>query len=162
MTIDKRAIWNIAIWVSVVVLVGFVFSSIGYRIPIVGIFHPRAYLTAILFAVSIITFFGFLRAGTGPNGSLDETVLRTAITVAVVSVYLILVSIVAFWSYERDVDAAAVEELAPLAQTMVNNFTTIVGVVIAFYFTSAAYVEGKKEETKQAAAENTVQSPPQE
>jgi hypothetical protein len=40
------------------------------------------------------------------------------------------------------------DNLDPLPQLMVSSFTTMVGVIIAFYFTSSAYVEAQKKHRK--------------
>jgi len=38
------------------------------------------------------------------------------------------------------------EELPPISNMLLNNFTAIVGVVVAFYFGSSAYVEGRRKQ----------------
>ena len=67
----------------------------------------------------------------------SEGVLRGAIATAIVVQYLVLVGIVAFFG-------RGPEQLPPITQTMISSFTTIVGVVVAFYFGSSAYVEAEK------------------
>lgn len=65
---------------------------------------------------------------------VTESTMRNAIAGAIVIAYLVLVGIVAFFT-------EGPEKLPAISQTMVTNFTTIVGVVIAFYFGASAYVQ---------------------
>src|SRR5687767_14220148 len=93
-----------------------------------------AYFAFSMIALALITFFGFLIMGVRPNENppISSSVLRMAITVATIALYLSIVGLTIFlrnWS----------DEIQPLAQNMLSNFTTIVGVVIAFSFTSSAY-----------------------
>ena len=68
---------------------------------------------------------------------ISETSMRSAIAGALVIEYLVLLATVAFFRESP-------EQLNPLTQTMVNNFTTLVGIVIAFYFGSSAYAQVKQ------------------
>jgi len=98
-------------------------------------------LSAGLFAIGAIsialcTFFGFLLIEVRSNSEIkfSSESFRIAITSSVIVVYLYVVGLTIFfrsWS----------ENIQPLTQTMITNFTTIVGVVIAFYFTSSAIIE---------------------
>jgi hypothetical protein len=40
------------------------------------------------------------------------------------------------------------EKMPIITQTMLSNFTAVVGVVIAFYFGSSAYIQSKKQSKK--------------
>jgi hypothetical protein len=55
--------------------------------------------------------------------------------------YLIIVALVAFIKH-------GYEQIAPITQTMVTSFTTIVGVVVAFYFGASAYVQTKERQSR--------------
>jgi arginine exporter protein ArgO len=49
--------------------------------------------------------------------------------------------------------------MPPIAQTMITNFTTVVGIVIAFYFGASAFVHLQREKQKNRKAkadENAV------
>jgi multisubunit Na+/H+ antiporter MnhC subunit len=98
----------------------------------------QAPLAFCVIAAALITFFWFLPGSTGKGvGSpSEEGVLRRAIAASLVVEYLVLVGTFAFWG-------GTTESLAPMTQQLVTSFTTIVGVVIAFYFGASAYVEGK-------------------
>lgn len=65
--------------------------------------------------------------------------MRSAIAGTIVLVYLVLLGIVAFFSPSGTEGL----KLHELTQTFVTNFTTLIGVVVAFYFGSSAYVEAK-------------------
>jgi len=63
--------------------------------------------------------------------------MRTAITAAIVTVYLVLVGLVAFMT-------KGPKELLPITETMLTSFTSIVGVVLTFYFGASAYIQVQK------------------
>ena len=94
------------------------------------------FLNLVIICVALVTYFGFLMFGQAVGGdwAVDKGGMRTAITAAVVTVYLVLVGLVAFMT-------RGPKELIPLTETMITSFTTIVGVVVAFYFGSSAYVQ---------------------
>ena len=92
-----------------------------------------AYLTGAMGIVSMVTFFGVMSHG---ENTTDETLFRRAITFSVITVYLLLVSSTVFLT--KEIGSTKISE------TMLASFTSIVGVVVAFYFGSSAYVEGKR------------------
>ncbi|MBV8524409.1 MAG: hypothetical protein JOY71_20165 [Acetobacteraceae bacterium] len=65
---------------------------------------------------------------------LDTGIIRSSIAVSVVMQYLVLVGLTAFIQNEN-------RPFPQLTQTMITNFTTVVGVVVAFFFGSSAYVQ---------------------
>jgi len=86
----------------------------------------------------MLAFFSMLVLAQEPGTwKITEATMRTAIAAAFVAEYLALLSMVAF--------AISVEKnLSGLAQTLVSDFTKIVGVVIAFYFGASAFVDGRR------------------
>jgi protein-S-isoprenylcysteine O-methyltransferase Ste14 len=62
--------------------------------------------------------------------------VRAAIAISIVVEYLVLVGIVAFFAH-------GAEQLPAITQTLVTNFTTVVGVVIAFFFGSSVYLQSQ-------------------
>jgi hypothetical protein len=66
-----------------------------------------------------------------------ESRFRSAIAGGIVAQYLILVATVAF--FDR-----GPSELPQITQNLISNFTAVVGIVIAFYFGSSAYIIGKR------------------
>ena len=82
--------------------------------------------------LGMYTFFGFFLLGLKLEQEvrIGPDILRTAITASIIIVYFYLVGLTAFFKSWPD-------EIPTLSQTFISNFTTIVGVVIAFYFTSS-------------------------
>ena len=95
-------------------------------------------LALTLTAVAIITFFGFiaLEQSLGGEWKLTKAGMRNAITVSVLTVYFVLLALIIFLK--------SPEKPQPLTETLVSNFTVVVGVVIAFFFGASAYVEVKE------------------
>ena len=91
------------------------------------------FLSLALIAVALITFFGVL-------GSASPQDTRGAITISVVTVFLILVSQVAFYSVVPKKESL---EFQPISQAMITSFTAIVGIVIPSYFGASAYIHVK-------------------
>ena len=119
----------------VLVALGTLAARVG--IPWLGVSGSMAFLSFMAAAVGIVTFFGLLWLVCGlNNGILPDQGLRTSITVAVITVYLVVVGEVAFFG--KNV------ELAPVTDLMLTSFTSIVGVVVAFFFGASAYVEAQK------------------
>ena len=93
-------------------------------------------------------FFGLLilTQPTGERWQVTEETMRTAIAGTIVVVYLVVVGIVAFFIYGP-------RELPGITETMVASFTTVAGIVVAFYFGSSAYLQALREKTKSGEAE---------
>jgi hypothetical protein len=98
---------------------------------------PLSFGTA---AAGIITFFHFVAVGRrtrqGEPAS-GEGSFRRAIAGAIIVEYIVLVGIVAYFKRPQ-------EALPAITQALVTNLTTVVGIVIAFYFGSSAYVEASR------------------
>jgi hypothetical protein len=121
-----------------VVLLGEVLCQ-GYRILIhvrgwkdVAV-SPTIFLVLSLIATALITYFGSLGRAVGDN-KVDHAEMRTAITVAIVTVYLVLVSETAFFINVNT-------ESSDLAKTMIGSFTALASIVIPSYFAASAYAE---------------------
>jgi hypothetical protein len=91
---------------------------------------------------AVTSFFGLLILTQKNDGrwELTEENMRTAIAGTIVVVYLVLVGTVAFF-------VVGPREPPAITQTMVTNFTTVVGIVIAFYFGASAYVQVQREKS---------------
>ena len=74
--------------------------------------------------------------------------IRATIAVSIVAEYMVLVGVVAFFHGWRDVNTPAV------TQTLVTNFTTVVGVVVAFFFGASAYVQTREARSEKAESED--------
>ncbi len=95
-------------------------------------------LSIMMVGVALISFFGFLKLDRASG--VDERSMRLAIAASLIIVYLALLSTFAFWREGR--------ELSKAAEPLLNHFTTITGLVIAFYFGASAYTEvmGRRKE----------------
>jgi hypothetical protein len=71
--------------------------------------------------------------------------MRTAMAGAIVVEYLTLVGTLAFFVQGQ---------MSPIAQTMLTSFTSVVGIVIAFYFGASAFVQVQREKRDERKAKN--------
>jgi len=128
----RKEIYKIGLFAFIAVILGFL-GNIYFTVrPIEDVGISRAFLSLMMVAVGLITFFGFMGLGvSAEDHNLSKTGIRLAIVVSVVTFYLVLVGTVSFFSKGG--------ELPIITNTMINHFTTIVGVVVAFYFGTAAY-----------------------
>lgn len=92
-------------------------------------------MTCILLALT--TFFGFIAIsqslGKGPTSNMGS--MRTAIASGVLVMYFFILAISTFGHY------GSTYPLSEFGETMVENFTTVIGIVIPFYFGASAYVQ---------------------
>lgn len=97
---------------------------------------------ASMSAVAIITFFGILWFAhkTGGPLALHKGGMRLAIAAAMVVTDLVLVTTVIYFFPD--------DKPSELASSFISQFNTIVGVVIAFYFTASAYVQVNAKDTE--------------
>lgn len=94
-------------------------------------------------ALGLIAFFGVLSVSTDTSATktISDSGMRIAITAAVVVMYMVLVGFGVFTSENYG-------GMSPMAQTLMTSFTSIVGVVVAFYFGASAYIEVQARRTK--------------
>ena len=129
-----------------IVLVNGAATYLGYR------WDTDAPLSVAVIATAMLSFVGLLILTQPDEGiwRLTEATMRTAIAGTIVIEYLVLVAIVAFFKVGPDA-------LPAIAQTLVSSFTSIVGVVIAFYFGVSAYTEVRsKRETKSSRTKTSA------
>ena len=79
--------------------------------------------------IGIVTFLGMLVYAYHLTGALDKGQMRLALATSVVVVYFSLVPLLTF--------GGTSPQDPELAKSVIGHFTTLVGVVIAFYFGSA-------------------------
>jgi len=93
-----------------------------------------------------------------PDAPIQERDIRIAITGSITMMYLALVGFAVFMRIPSG------QQEAPLAQSLVFSFTTLVGVVIAFYFGTSAYLESKKPGSgaSQAPKSQQLEPPPKQ
>ena len=99
----------------------------------------RKFLIFGVVATSLVTFFGFLSMGMAerPTSYIPDQLMRSAITASVVVTFLVMVGFGTFF-----VEQAG--GMPPIAQALLTSFSSIVGVVVAFYFGSSAFIDAKK------------------
>lgn len=161
---SKKALWITLI--NFVILVLGMVGAVGYK-ELLGLFstveevekikeipglfmsgHP-AFLSLAVAAIGLITFFSAL--GLNESNALSiEGRMRRAITVAVVTVYLVLVSTVAFY--------VPWEKISEVTRTLVKSFTATVSVIVAFFFGASAFLESRPA----GQNEKSKTSPPQD
>lgn len=90
-------------------------------------------MTAMLLAM--VTFFGLmaLSESLGRGWGLNKGGMRGAIASAVLVVYFFVLSMSMFQPYNA--------EMPEQMKSMLANFTTIIGIMIPFYFGASAYVQ---------------------
>jgi hypothetical protein len=90
-------------------------------------------------ATGLLTFYAMLThsIGSGSDAQLRDGDMRMAIASSITAMYLMLVGYGVFL-------AAGNDAMDPLAKNLFDSFSYIVGIVIAFYFGSSAYVEAKR------------------
>jgi hypothetical protein len=98
-------------------------------------------------SIALVTFFGLLVLGCAKaeSASISESSNRTAFAGSIFILYLVVIATSAFYNTVKDkVDPAPLQRLT---ETMLQSFTTIIGIVVAFYFGSSAFVEvhGKRD-----------------
>lgn len=106
---------------------------------------PRMILSLMVVAVALITFYGFMGLGVdGTDSTLSKSDIRLAIVISTLTSYFVIFGTVSFFD-----EGSEPGQLSALTSQFVTHFTTIVGVVIAFYFGATAYeaVHGSSSQT---------------
>ena len=91
-------------------------------------------------ATSIMTFFGLISLLSEKEENISDSTMRSAITGALVVMYIVVVGYGIF-------TAEGYGGISSFGQTLLTSFTSIVGISIAFYFGSSAYIQ-KNEDNK--------------
>jgi hypothetical protein len=96
-----------------------------------------------VFAVGVIAFLGTLSiAHRGSAGPYDSGEVRIAVTCAFMMVYFAILGIFLF----------SINQVGTFGQGLVNNLTSLFGVVVGFYFASSAVVEYGRARTGETRA----------
>jgi hypothetical protein len=131
-----------AILIFGVVVIGVVLNS--FVAPLFDFIPPGIFLSLALVATAVITFFGFLWRGNG-NPPVGEEDMRIAITVSIVTVYLVLIGLVAFLPEQPNQG-----QMPAITSTMLTSFTALVAIVVPFYFGVSGYTRIQLERIKVA------------
>ena len=122
--------------VDLALLVFGIFSTNWFGFP------PLKMLSLATASIGAVTFLGFFAIAYEP-GPVIERAMRNAIAASVITMYLATVGIVTFFPPVITSEASKpITQFDPLTKTMLDSFQTVVTVVIGFYFTSSAVVEG--------------------
>lgn len=122
-------------------------------IGIVYYLSNGAYLSIALIATAVTTFASLivLCQNDPLNWVLSEQIMRTAISGTIVLVYLVLISFATF-NFLPD-------QQSSLTGTLITNFSSIVGVVIASYFGASAYVQARNSRAESDTAQPSANRP---
>lgn len=128
-------------------MAGLIFLIVVVCYVLVVYLHvSNAAFSLMLVSVGLVTFYGTMGMGiNGRHRKLSKYDVRLAIVISLITVYIVLVGTVVFFKKGA--------ELPPIAQMMITHFTTVVGVVIAFYFGTEAYEAVHKSVEKPAEDE---------
>jgi FlaA1/EpsC-like NDP-sugar epimerase len=98
--------------------------------------QTRRILSVMLVAVGLVSFYGFIGLGVSKRDlRISKSDIRLATIVSLITFYIVLVGTVSMF--------AADQNLPAITETMLTHFTTIIGVVIAFYFGTEVYLAAK-------------------
>lgn len=97
--------------------------------------YPGITLSICAMILALVTFFGLLAASesSGRGWGLNKGGMRGAIAATILVVYFFVLSMSAFVPYNAD--------MPEMMKTMVGTFTTILAIMIPFYFGASAYVQ---------------------
>ncbi|NPV63861.1 MAG: hypothetical protein HPY61_14765 [Methanotrichaceae archaeon] len=112
-------------------------------------------LAMIAILLAFITYFGFMAISQslGQGWASNIGSMRTAIASGMLIFYFFILSIAIFFS--------SAYKFSEFSQTMINNLTTTIGIIIPFYFGASAYVQAqassssKRKENDEKASGNT-------
>jgi hypothetical protein len=105
-----------------------------------------------IFAIGVVSFLGMLAVGhqSGRVRAFEPGEVRTALTTSFAMVFFASVAIFLF----------STNEVGDFGRTLMDNLTSLFGVVLGFYFASSAAVEyAKIKETGRSARAATADSP---
>lgn len=102
--------------------------------------YPGITLAMSSMVIAVVTFFGLLAVSesSGRGWGLNKGSMRGAVAATILVVYLFVLSMNAFVPYQG--------AMSDMMSAMVTSFTTIVGIMIPFYFGASAYVQGRSME----------------
>jgi FtsH-binding integral membrane protein len=126
----------------------------GLCILLAAIIPTGYYWYPAMFGIAstgLIVFFGViiqnLRSGTEKEISSES--MRLATAGLITSTYIALVAYCVF--------LAETFKLAAFSETLVTNFTAVVGTVLAFFFGSSAYIEARTKTEKKGSSEKKAE-----
>ncbi|MBN7796484.1 hypothetical protein [Parahaliea mediterranea] len=123
-----------------IVLIACLIALMAIGLPAAWILDTDMPFSIVVAGTGIIAFFGLydISLPESPTAQDKESSLRFSIAGSLVIEYIVLVGVVAFFREGPD-------DMPIITQTMLSNFTSVVGVVIVFYFGSSAYLQSRKQ-----------------
>jgi cytochrome bd-type quinol oxidase subunit 2 len=136
----------------VLLLVGFV-DALVICLGLISANHwlgSDAFTAAGICASALITFLGLVYYLISVKGDESAEAFRHSIAATFMLVYLVLVTISAFPDQSSDSTATDASSLPPITGTLLTNFTTLAGIIAAFYFggTIIESVAGSRHEAR--------------
>jgi protein-S-isoprenylcysteine O-methyltransferase Ste14 len=121
------------------------------------IYGNDAFTAAGICASAVVTILGLVYYLTTVRGESSAESFRHSIAATFVLVYLILVTISAFPDQSADTTDSS-SSLPPITGTLLNNFTTLAGIIAAFYF-GGTIVEKWRDRDEARVADSTPDQP---
>ena len=124
----RRFRWT-ALWIGVVLI-----AILSVAVLVGSLFHDRNTARAVaIFAIGVVSFLGMLGIGQRGRASagFEPGVIRAALATSFTMVFFAAVAIFLF----------STNSVGDFGRMLMNNLTSLFGVVIGFYFASSAAVE---------------------
>lgn len=104
-------------------------------------FYPPIFA---IIATGVLTFYGLLLHAVhhAPDARVQDRHIRSAIAAGLTSMYVVLVG------YGVFIIKTEGQVIDPIAQHLITSFSSVVGIVIAFYFGSSAFIESRTSTTR--------------
>jgi hypothetical protein len=124
----RRFRWT-ALWIGVVLI-----AILSVAVLVGSLFHDRNTARVVaIFAIGVVSFLGMLGIGQRGRASagFEPGVIRAALATSFTMVFFAAVAIFLF----------STNSVGDFGRTLMDNLTSLFGVVIGFYFASSAAVE---------------------
>lgn len=118
----RKDIYRLGFLISGIVLLSFFITALFPE-------HTRRILAVMMILVGLVSFYGFIGLGVNAKDSnLSKSDIRLAIVISTLTFYFSLVGATSTF-------ITTIDERSPeITGILINHFTNIVGIVIAFYF----------------------------
>lgn len=137
-------------------LMAIVIGVLDILVLFLGTFKP-SYIAWSVASIGVITFLGILMLVNylSVSPAFDKGEMRKAITGSFVAVYFALVSLLTFTDFSPS-------DNTELAKTIIRHFTTLIEIIIVFYFASSGVREYLKFKERRQKAKEEQKKPEEE